>query len=336
MCMMSNQLCNIWDTLKQEKSLGLVKRLYSSDMPFHIYATFQYPENYYGVAFTFNKKIKIDITPFDNLRELRVLLIDDATFPDSQLLLIQLLHPASYDIFASLCENLIQVISCLDTEDKAVRAIINQLEKWKTLFDKNNSIGLTPAEQQGLFGELHFLEKVLNSTLTSNSAILHAWVGTDRALRDFQASDWAVEIKTTATNNPQKITINGERQLDETFVQELFLFHLSVEISKGIGNTLFDKVLKIRSIVHDDIPSLSLFNLKLFEVGYLDKHAQIYKSRFYSIRSENYYKISNDFPRIKENELRNGISDVKYSIILSMCDEYLLPENHVLRKIFKE
>jgi hypothetical protein len=46
------------------------------------------------------------------------------------------------------------VVILLNTEQKISRTIINQLEKWKTLFEKNNSTGLTPAEQQGLFGEL--------------------------------------------------------------------------------------------------------------------------------------------------------------------------------------
>jgi hypothetical protein len=51
------------------------------------------------------------------------------------------------------------------------------------------------------------------------------------------------------------------------------------------------------------------------------------------VRNENYYKIENDFPRIKENELRGGVSDVKYSIILAMCDEYLATENQLFNMI---
>jgi hypothetical protein len=49
----------------------------------------------------------------------------------------------------------------LNTEQKISRTVVNQMEKWKTLFEKNSSTELTPAEQQGLFGELHFLQKFL-------------------------------------------------------------------------------------------------------------------------------------------------------------------------------
>ena len=70
-------------------------------------------------------------------------------------------------------------------------------------------------------------------------------------------------------------------------------------------------------------------------VGYLDKHEPFYQDRFYQQRHESFYKIDSDFPRIKENELRNGISDVKYSIILAMCEEYLVPESQIFN-VLKE
>jgi hypothetical protein len=110
--------------------------LYSSDVPFHIYGTFQYPERYYGVAFTFSNDIRIDVSSFDNLRELKVILLADSTFVNSRLLIIQLLHPHSRDIFASLCENLIQSVILLNTEQKISNTVVNQLEKWTTLLKK--------------------------------------------------------------------------------------------------------------------------------------------------------------------------------------------------------
>jgi hypothetical protein len=331
--MSNNHILELWEALEEEKSAGLVKRLYSSDVPFHIYGTFQYPERYYGVAFTFSDDIHIDISSFDNLRELKVMLLANTTFANSRLLIIQLLHPSSRDIFATLCENLIQSVIKLNTEQNISRTVINQLEKWKILFEKNNSTGLTLAEQQGLYGELHFLQKFLAKSDTNPCDALHTWVGVDKAMRDFQGSTWAVEVKTTSTNNPQKVTINGERQLDETLLETLFLYHFSVEVSNGNGQTLCQKINAIREILECDTPALSLFNAKLFEASCFDKHEPFYQDRFYKVRNENFYKIENNFPRIKENELRGGVSDVKYSIILAMCDEYSVSENQLFNVI---
>ena len=89
------------------------------------------------------------------------------------------------------------------------------------------------------------------------------------------------------------------------------------------------KVLEIRKILEHDIYVLSIFKAKIFEAGYFDKHESLYQKRHYQTRDENYYKIENEFPRIKENELRKGISDVKYTIILAICNEYLVNENQI-------
>jgi len=328
-----NHILKLWETLEEEKSVGLVKRLYSSDVPFHIYATFQYPEKYYGVAFTFGNDTHIDISSFANLREIKVMLLADTTFANSHLLIVQLMHPDSHDIFAALCENLIQSAMQLNTEQKVISTVINQLERWKILFEKGISTSLTPSEQQGLYGELHFLQKYLTKSNANLQNVLHTWVGVDKALRDFHSGSCAVEVKTTSTNNPQKVTINGEKQLDETHLENLFLLHLSLEISNGNGQTLCQKIAAIREVLENDIPALSLFNAKLFEAGYFDKHEPFYQDKFYKIRSENFYRIENEFPRIKENELRSGVCDVKYSIILAMCDKYSVTEDQIFEKL---
>lgn len=331
----NNSISEIWKVLESERTIGLVKRLYSNDMEFHVFGTFQYPEKYYGVAFNFSKKLQLDVSPFNNLRELKVMLVADTTFPDSHLLIIQLLSSDNKDVFASLCENLIRSVLKLSGEQKIVKTVLNQLEKWRNLFDKNHYAGLTATEQQGLFGELHFLQKALSELHVSPSRLLRTWVGVDRELRDYQGNNWALEIKTTSANNPQKVIINGERQLDETFFDDLFLFHLSVEVSNCNGVTLCQKVVEIRETLACDLSALNIFNAKLFEAGYLDKHEPLYMEQCYQIRHENYYKIRDDFPRIKESELRTGISEVRYSIVLAMCDQYLISQNQVFKTIIE-
>jgi len=39
--------------------------------------------------------------------------------------------------------------------------VFPQLEKWQALFEKLKGEGLTSSEQQGLYGELHFLQKII-------------------------------------------------------------------------------------------------------------------------------------------------------------------------------
>lgn len=161
----NNHISKIWADLEEEKTIGLVKRLYSSDVPFHIYGTFQYPERYYGVAFTFGTDVRIDISSFENLRGLKILLLAYSTFVNSRLLVIQLLQPNSCNV--SLCENLIQSVIQLNSEQRIIRVIVNQLEKWKTLFEKDNSTKLTPAEQQVLYSDFIFAKISFKTQLKS-------------------------------------------------------------------------------------------------------------------------------------------------------------------------
>ena len=329
---MNSDILEIWANIEQSNETGLLKRLYTNDSELYIYAVFQNPERHCGIALSFDKSIHIDVSPFSNLRDLQITLTHDNSFINNNLFVIKLLHFQSRDVFAVMCENMIQSVLSLRSEKQVVRTIINQLEKWQALFEKLKGEGLTPPEQQGLYGELHFLQKFIARQDTV--ATLNSWVGTDKEIRDFQYKDWAVEVKTTAGNNHQKVSINSERQLDETLLKNLFLFHLSVETAKKNGESLNAKINVIRETLRDNIPVLNIFNNKLLEVGYFEKHTHLYEEKCYQVRYENYYKIEGNFPRIKEKEIRNGVGDVKYSIILSQCNEYLVTENAVFKKSF--
>lgn len=333
MTMNNNHILELWKELEQSQSNGHFKRLFQSNKPFHIYVTYQFPEKYYGIAFVISDDFRIDISAFENLKDLKVSLIDDHSFENTRLLTIQLLTPLNRDIFATLCDNVIQSVIDITSEKERVRTIINQLFKWKSMFDKINFSGLSTAEQQGLYGELNFLQKILVKSGLQASDVIRTWVGVDKALRDFQGTNWAVEVKTTATSNPQEVKISSERQLDETLLDSLYLYHCSVETSKANGQTLCDKITDIRNILSTDIPALSTFNAKLFEAGYADTQSNLYKDRCYLIRFEKLYRINDDFPRIKENELRDGVGNVTYSIVLAMYDNYLVTENQVISDI---
>ena len=90
------------------------------------------------------------------MRDLQIVLMHDKSFPCNKLLIIKLLHYQSREIFAVMCENMIQSVLSLHSEKQIAKTIINQLEKWQALFEKLKGEGLTSSEQQGLYGELHF------------------------------------------------------------------------------------------------------------------------------------------------------------------------------------
>lgn len=326
-----NRMLEIWSDMEQSSEAGLLKRLYTNEPDFHIYAIFQNPEGHCGIALSYSKDINLDISTFSNLRDLQVTMQTDSSFLGNNLLIIKLLFSQSRDVFAVMCENMVQSVLPLRSERDAIKTMLNQLEKWQTLFEKLKGEGLTPSEQLGLYGELHFLQKCLAKQNADST--LSSWVGADKAIRDFQYGNWAVEVKTTAGNNHQKVSVSSERQLDETLVGNLFLFHLSVETAKKNGESLPEKVSVIRELLKNDSSVLSSFNNKLIDAGYFERHTHLYEERCYLARNENYYRVDGNFPRIRENEIRDGVGDVKYSIILSQCNEYMVAESTVLNII---
>lgn len=232
---MNDSILSLWHIMAQEQTVGLVKRLFLVDAPIKIFGIYKYPEETYGVAFSFAKDVKISLDSFRNLKELTIQLVQDMTYKSNRLLLVQLSSLENLDVFACLCDNLIGVVRKCGTSSEAVKEIINQIEKWKAMFDKKLSDGLTLLEQQGLYGELMYLQKLIARSLFSKVESLKLWSGTDKSVRDFQGKEWAVEVKTISVNNSDQITINGERQLDDTLLKMLFLYHYLLNLHVCLG-----------------------------------------------------------------------------------------------------
>lgn len=107
------------------------------------------------------------------------------------------------------------------------------------------------------------------------------------------------------------------------------MYHISLEQQQNSGETLNDIVDSIINILSTEIIALNKFKNKIYEVGYFDLQRNLYDSIGYYIRQDVFYKVEKDFPRIEENDLRIGVGDVKYSIILSQCESFSICESEV-------
>lgn len=324
----------IWMELAETHVSGLVKRAVDIPSCLKMFCTYKSPDGFYGIAFSFSQDIKLDISPFSNLSEIEVSLSKDNSFPDSKFLLIQLLDRGDRvrDIFATICGNIANTILSISSERDAVKLVISQMRKWQDLFSKKLKNTLSIQEQQGLYGELSFLQKLISSPMNKVCSI-NSWVGPNMAPQDFQSESWAVEVKTISVNKFPNVSINGELQLDETTIEKLFLYNLVVENVPIDGKSLPEMVNEIRNSLNNDPNALNLFENKLIYYGYYDIDVDAYKERRYQIRKENYYIVQGEFPRIKKDDLLLGVSDVRYSINLAVPIENIVEESSVLNTI---
>lgn len=324
----------IWKQLEGSSSeiSGLFRTRYSDASKCDVFLGVKFPETYRMLILIVPFKIGKE---FNFKYEFKGLKFDKIYDPDdSNYLLLNLVLVDNHfkDIFDTLLADVIAAV-INETDIKLIlKNYSNRLIKWESLFERFKQEGLSPEEQRGLFGELYFLRKFLQINNNYQFA-LNSWIGTAREVRDFQMNNWALEVKTTHGNNHQKIQISSERQLDTTHLDKLFLYHLSLEKLQERGETLNQIITSICNILGNDSAALNQFKSKLYEAGYFEQHFTLYDSIGYLIRQETFYIVENEFPRIQENEIRSGVGDVKYSIIVSQCEAFKQTEESVFETL---
>jgi hypothetical protein len=89
------------------------------------------------------------------------------------------------------------------------------------------------------------------------------------------------------------------------------------------------------ALIKGNPSALSVFRLKLIEAGYFDQHKKYYEDTGYTIRQKNIYKVTEDFPKITENMIPAGVGDVRYSVVVSVNDKWVIEEEKLIYRINK-
>ena len=317
MMTMTTKIENIWNDFELNDALksGVVLKRFSPDIMPACFVAMRMPEKVKCIAFRLSKG-NVDVSALNDLKDIITEILPDETQADKILLLISLADNSLSSIFAVLCEDLFNYISNIKEDKELVKSLQNRFLKWKELFELAKSPGLSPEKQIGLFGELFLLKELIEATGRIEEC-LNIWVGPDTGIRDFEKNNTAIEVKTTQTHNHQRIRISSERQLDTSLLENLFLFHLSLEKRNGNENSLNKIVSAFFSIIGDNMLLSNMLNRKLISVGYFKHHESYYENISYMIRGKDFYTVTENFPRIEEKDLMKGVGDVKYSIILT-------------------
>jgi hypothetical protein len=259
-----------------------------------------------------------------------------ASFPGDgkqhKTLAVVLTDRAFLDIFSVLAQDLTNTLSATLNSRNVVAELFARLRSWQRFMECASPDGLGPSLQSGLYGELYFLRHHL-LPLIGIIAGLDAWHGPSRLSQDFQFVRCAVEVKTSTSKQHQVIQIANERQLDESLLDKLFLFYLSLDSRPHQGETLVEMVSQIWNAIGNSDAGRELFSRKLLEAGYVDAQSHRYRNVGYSIRESGVFDVQGDFPRIVEGDLRDGVGDVTYSISVDECKHYAAAVDQMLTAI---
>ncbi|MBS8263850.1 PD-(D/E)XK motif protein [Mesobacillus boroniphilus] len=326
----------IWGELEKHSfglNNGVIKRLIIPSFKYRIYLALEVDTN--KRAFILEAPYKF----FRNLGPLPQTMGFDAVTrqlgdeEENNLSLILLVKNRNFiDIFNSLVKDVIENITVCKS-GKIVEVLIGRLIRWQKFLDEEKVNKLDGTSQRGLFGELLFIKRLIEKSKLDPNYIIKSWTGPEMSVNDFNFWDCSVEIKTSISKQHQKINIANERQLDDSHISKLFLCHYSLDNQSLAGQTLNDLISDVRNLLDTNSAVLYEFENKLKDAGYFDFHYKEYEMPYYSIRETNFFNIVEGFPRIIEKDLIDGVGDIRYTISLAACRDFLTEEDIVVKAI---
>ncbi len=275
---------------------GQLRRRICADSRFDLFIAVEKPANHRAVLLGIPETTAPAILELPMLRSVALHIRGDG--PDGRVTLeLRLMNRAYEELFSMLVRDLVEVVTGTSTEEAAVKAFIARLEQWQRLLARSGPGGLGEEEQRGMYAELWFLNEHLMPMFGVESAV-SAWTGPDGTDQDYQLPDVAIEVKSTIGKRPQRLKIASERQLDDSGISDLFLFHVSLDARQGGRQTLGVLVDALRREAGNQGLSRSILEEKLLVAGYLDAHRPRYDRVGFAVRETNLFQVRDDFPRI--------------------------------------
>lgn len=237
------------------------------------------------------------------------------------------------DVFTALATDIAHAVAAAVDETAGVAALVGRLRRWQRFLEESGPSGLEPIAQRGLYAELWLMRNHLVADLGSTATIL-AWMGPSHTAHDFELGRTAIEVKSSLAKQHQVLRIVSERQLDDTGLAALFLFHLSLDAHRDAGQSLPAVVEELRGFV--GTTAATALDDKLLEAGYVDAHRGMYENPGYTVREANFFRVTEGFPRIVERDLKSGVGDLHYSVSVAECRHFLVSSEAVLDQLRRD
>ncbi|BAJ29372.1 MULTISPECIES: PD-(D/E)XK motif protein [Kitasatospora] len=232
------------------------------------------------------------------------------------------------EVFNPLVTDVAETASLAVDAAGALSAAVERYERWQDLLRTVGSTGLTPEARRGLVGELVVLRDRLLGVLPDLEAV-GAWAGPTGANQDFQLARVALEVKTSTAKRPQTLRIASERQLDSTGVPALLLCLVSLdERQGGSGQSLNQVVDGVRRRLAGSA-ARARFDGALTQAGYLPGHRELYDEHRYTLRDMRFWHVRDEFPRLVESDLPEGVSDCRYHVAVGGLEDYRATDDEV-------
>jgi hypothetical protein len=245
------------------------------------------------------------------------------------ILIIQLKDPDFTDLFDDLILSIYSKISKLTLLEDAANLMIEIVYKWAAFFEKNLKSKLNKEQVQGLFGELFFLNLLIEESESSNiDKILNSWRGPFGDTKDFMFDSKCVEVK-SKLDSRSFIKISSEFQLDEEAGKSLELLVVSLLIDIEKGNSINDLFNEIIEKVKDREGNTYLFYHALNQIVESTESLSQYNNlRFIVSKTENFEVKEGIFPKLSRSNIYNSINNLRYDLEITDLNQFLIEEKY--------
>lgn len=243
---------------------------------------------------------------------------------DQQRVIIVLKDLNKIDTFKKLYKWIHQDLSEDSNLIKSFEDLCKYIDNYADIFERKSNDKISKESLLGLYGELDLINELIKSNKHEPKEIIDSWNGYRRSTHDFCIKNIRIEVKSSLNNN-HIIHCSSYNQLLPKMNFQTYLINFSyVENSvDSHGISIIDMIALIKDNLKNCKISLKTFERKL-EIFGIDRVKDDTK---YSRISQEIYEISDDFPSLSDLEIHSSITDIKYKIDLSMCENWLSPLN---------
>ncbi len=234
-------------------------------------------------------------------------------------LVLLLNEKANWELFHTLCADLVRSTAVIQNEDAGTAIILRRLRRWQEFLKRARPRLLSLEEIKGLIGELLFLRDTVAARFGWDEAIL-SWKGPEDAPQDFAVHDTAIEVKSQSGSSKPTVRIGSIEQLNPQLPKGyLVVFTLATADPANDGAfTLNSLTESIRSQLGNcSDATQERFEDLLFLSGYVPSDS--YDDHVFQRVAMRAFRITDGFPRIAHAAVPEGVEQVAHHLRIEAC-----------------
>ena len=221
------------------------------------------------------------------------------------------------DFFATMADDIVVTLEkqLMNDNVRLFNLFISRIKAWQDFMRKGGGDILSPEAEIGLFGELIFLHKLLDSGLLAEF-VVDSWQGPLDGIHDFVFGTGAIEVKSTVSPHGFPAKIANLDQLDDSLIRPLFLAAIRLELNP-MGKTLPILIQETKDLFSSNDPALACLDSRLLHAGYFHAFAERYTRHFLRIGCR-LMVVNDDFPRLTRANVALAIRNARYDLDLDL------------------